>query len=202
MIRRIHKIFFICIFSFVTVAPVLAEEPIEVIRTTVDDIIAILNDPEYADKSQRDEQRKQMKQEIKKIFDFTTMSKGTIRHHQWQSFSEEQKNEFVDLFTQLLGDTYLDKIQGEYEDEKVEYLEQDMLSDSKAVVKTKILRDSVEIPVDYRLIKRDGVWNVYNVYVERTSLVSNYRDQFARILLSGSPADLIERLREKVKENE
>jgi phospholipid transport system substrate-binding protein len=76
-----------------------------------------------------------------------------------------------------------------------------MLTDTRAVVKTNIVRASEKIPVDYRLINEDGSWKVYNVYVERTSLVSNYRDQFGRVLMSGSPADLIERLREKVKKS-
>jgi phospholipid transport system substrate-binding protein len=201
MLKRISIVVLITILVGGISVPVLAEKPVEAIRTSVDKIVEILNDPQYDEDSRKAEQKEKMKREIQKIFDFKTMARGTLRHYQWESFSEQQKEEFIGLFTQLLGDTYLERIQGEYNDEKVEYLEQEMLTDTRAVVKTNIVRASEKIPVDYRLINEDGSWKVYNVYVERTSLVSNYRDQFGRVLMSGSPADLIERLREKVKKS-
>jgi len=77
-----------------------------------------------------------------------------------------------------------------------------MLSDTTAIVRTKIIRESLEIPVDYRLILRGGAWRIYNVNVENISLVTNYRDQFSRILMRDSPAKLIEQLRERVNKNE
>ncbi len=201
MLKRISIVFLITLLVGGISDSVLAEKPVEAIRTSVDKIVEILNDPQYDEDSRKAEQKEKMKREIQKIFDFKTMARGTLRHYQWESFSELQKEEFIGLFTQLLGDTYLERIQGEYNDEKVEYLEQQMLTDTRAVVKTNIVRASERIPVDYRLINEDGCWKVYNVYVERTSLVSNYRDQFGRVLMSGSPADLIERLREKVKKS-
>ena len=47
-------------------------------------------------------------------------------------------------------------------------------------VRTRIVSDKVEIPVDYRLLQIDGRWRVYDVVVEGVGLANNYRGQFAR----------------------
>ncbi len=189
-------------FIVFSAAMASAEKPIDVIQTGVDKVFGILNDPAYAPEGKKDEQRDKIWTVIRSFFDFDTIAKGTLRRHDWDRFTEDQKKEFIDLFTDLIGETYLERIQGEYKNEKVVYGEQEMLSDSKAVVKTTIVRESLEIPVDYRLYLKNGNWRIYNVYVENTSLVTNYRDQFSRILMKGTPAELIEKLREKTIKSE
>ncbi len=183
-------------------APAAAEKPMDVIKSGVDEVVRILNDPSYDTPEKKEAQREKIWTIIRDVFDFETIAKGTLRRHDWEKFSTEQRREFVDLFTELIGNTYLDRIQSEYHEEKVVYTEQEMLTDTKAVVRTMVQRSSVEIPVDYRLFLKDGNWRVYNVFVENTSLVSNYRDQFSRILMKGTPDDLLAKLREKSKEPE
>jgi phospholipid transport system substrate-binding protein len=46
----------------------------------------------------------------------------------------------------------------------------------------------------------DGSWKVYDIIVEGVSLVKNYRTQFASILKNETPAQLIQRLNEKLTE--
>ena len=105
------------------------------------------------------------------------------------------------MFAQFLGNTYIDKIQGEYHNERIVYLGQDFYSDVYAEVKTHIVRETLEIPVDYRMFKnKDGIWKVYDIIVEGVSLVKNYRTQFASILRTKKPAQLIEQLNEKLAE--
>jgi dihydroxyacetone kinase-like predicted kinase len=41
--------------------------------------------------------------------------------------------------------------------------------------------------------------DIYDVVVENVSLVQNYRTQFSEILASGTPEELLETLRKKVK---
>jgi phospholipid transport system substrate-binding protein len=102
---------------------------------------------------------------------------------------------FTDVFTTKLGNSYLNKIQGNFNNEKVEFLSQEMLSATKARVKTKIIREVDSIPVDYSVRPVDGAWRIYDVVIEGVSLVANYRSQFNDILSKDSPAVLIERVR-------
>jgi len=183
-------------------APVSADNPMDVIKTAVEEIVDLLKDPQYDLPEKKEEQREKIWEVVHNTFDFQTIARGTLRRHDWDSFSPDQKKEFTELFTTLLGNTYLERIQSDYRDEQVVFTEQEMLSDTTAIVRTKIIRESLEIPVDYRLILRSGAWRIYNVNVENISLVTNYRDQFSRILMRDSPAKLIEQLRERVNKNE
>jgi phospholipid transport system substrate-binding protein len=54
-----------------------------------------------------------------------------------------------------------------------------------------------EIPINYRVIRTDDGWRVYDVVVEGVSLVNNYRSQFREILINKTPDDLLEILRKK-----
>jgi phospholipid transport system substrate-binding protein len=188
--------------TVLSAAPVSADNPMDVIKTAVEEIVDLLKDPQYDLPEKKDEQREKIWEVVHDTFDFQTIARGTLRRHDWDSFSQDQKKEFTELFTTLLGNTYLEKIQNDYRDEQVVFSEQEMLSDTTAIVRTKIIRESLEIPVDYRLILRSGAWRIYNVNVENISLVTNYRDQFSRILMRDSPAKLIEQLRERVNKNE
>ena len=106
-----------------------------------------------------------------------------------------------DVFAQFLGNTYIDKIQGEYHNEQIVYLGQDFYSDTYVEVKTQIVRETLTIPVNYRMLKdRDGQWKVYDIIVEGVSLVKNYRTQFASILSKDKPAQLIQQLNDKLAE--
>jgi phospholipid transport system substrate-binding protein len=82
----------------------------------------------------------------------------------------------------------------------VEFLGEEVLSDSKAMVKTKVRREQVETPVDYRMLQAGGRWLVYDVNIEGVSLVQNYRTQFREILAKETPEQLIQKLRSKLQE--
>lgn len=178
-----------------------AQEPREALKGPIDEVVSILRDPQYKGENQAELGREKIWGVIERLFDFTEMSKRCLARN-WRVFSPSERKEFSEVFTRFLGNTYLDKIQKDYQNEEVVYGEQQMLTDTKALVKTTVMRDTVEIPVNYRMLKRNGAWRVYDVNIEGVSLVKNYRTQFGKILMRDSPADLIERLHKKVVEQE
>lgn len=58
-------------------------------------------------------------------------------------------------------------------------------------------RGRLDIPIDYKLIHRDGDWKVYDVVIEDVSMVSNYRSQFNSIIQTLSYAELVRKMRFK-----
>jgi phospholipid transport system substrate-binding protein len=114
----------------------------------------------------------------------------------WQKFSPAEKDEFTKVFAQLLRTNYLKKIQENYRQQEVRILTQEIYDGKKALVKSSISRPGGDIPVDYRLWLRDGRWQIYDVAVEGVSLVQNYRTQFNELLLKGTPAGLVQRVKE------
>ncbi len=188
------------IFALMVAIPCLANgiEPLDALKVPVDQLLGILKDPQYQDAAQRDAQREKIWETIRQAFDFEIMGKLALARN-WKKFTVPQKKEFTGLFAELLESTYVDKIQGGYEEEKVLYLGQKKVSDSKARVTTKILRSSMDIPIVYSMLKRNDVWKVYDVKIEGVSLIKNYRTQFGHILAKGSPAQLIQRLKKKIE---
>ncbi|MCB0358599.1 MAG: ABC transporter substrate-binding protein, partial [Bdellovibrionales bacterium] len=128
------------------------------------------------------------------VFDFREMARRSLGKN-WNSGSNEQRKEFVDLFTKLLSDTYLKRIR-EIEKSTVSYVGE-RVHGSRAVVKTVVTQEGQDFPIDYRMGKQGEVWRVYDVVIENISLVSNYRSEFAGIIRKDSFSGLLERLRQK-----
>ena len=58
---------------------------------------------------------------------------------------------------------------------------------------------TVDIPVDYKLYRRDGEgWYAYDVVIEQVSLVRNYRGSFQKIVHDVGLDGLIQQLETKV----
>jgi len=175
-------------------------QPMDALKGPVDQVIAILKDPQFQPADQKVRQRDKMWEIIRTVFDFQEISKRTLANN-WKLLAPDQQKEFTAVFSEFLGNIYLDRIQGEYKNEKVLYLGQDMLTESKALIKTKIFRENnVEIPVDYRMQQEAQGWKIYDVNIEGVSLVQNYRSQFREILMKETPAQLIDRLKKKREE--
>jgi phospholipid transport system substrate-binding protein len=173
--------------------------PLESLKGPIDRVIEILNDPLYKDPAKKTEQRRKIWATVQEIFDFDEISKRAVARD-WRRFTPEQKKEFSAIFSEFLGNTYVDKIQGEYHNEKIVYVGEEVVKKNRALARTKIMREALEIPVDYKMKFASDKWVVYDVSVEGISLIKNYRSQFKKILSKETPDQLIDRLKKKLKE--
>jgi phospholipid transport system substrate-binding protein len=171
-----------------------AGEATEAVRSTINEVTRILQDEEMKKPARADERRKLLERVIGDRFSYEEMSKRSLGAH-WNRLSPAERQEFVQLFQQLLSSSYAGKVEG-YSGEQIAYVNE-RLQDGYAEVRTKVLSGKTEIPLDYRMLQIDGNWRVYDVVVDGVSLVSNYRGQFAKILRNSSYADLVEKLRKK-----
>ena len=177
--------------------PAFGGDPLEALKNPIDRSLMLLNDPQFREPGRKAEQREKLWDIIMEIFDFTEISKRTLARN-WRLFSPEERESFTEIFSKLLVRTYIDRIQGAYSNQKIDYLSQHRSKKQRAMVKTQIIGESVTIPIDYRLHEKNGQWKVYDVSVEGISLVKNYRTQFNKLLFKDTPAQLIRRLHEKV----
>jgi phospholipid transport system substrate-binding protein len=177
-----------------SVVPGYAGAPTEAMKATVDEVLRIVRDPDLKQKNKSDERRHQLENVVSARFDYTEMSRRALGAP-WNQLTDQQKQEFVDLFRTLLTNSYADKIET-YSGEGVEYLNERMEKEY-AEVRTKVLSGKTEIPLDYRLINKAEDWRVYDVVVDNISLVNNYRGQFTKILRASSYSDLVDQLRKK-----
>ena len=133
---------------------------------------------------------------INEIFDWNELSKRTLGRN-WKKFNDAQKKEFTDLFSSLLEGVYADRLLA-YSDEKVVFERETELKKGRVEVASHIATsDGKKIPLNYRMIQKDGKWRVYDVVIEGVSMVKNYRSQFREILSKKQPEDLLNTLRKK-----
>lgn len=180
---------------FLIPSPSSAGAPTEQVRTTVDRVLTILQDPGLKSEGGKTERTGQLRQVIYAGFDFTEMAKRSLGSH-WRHRTPEEQQEFVKIFTGLLEKSYLDKMES-YRGEKVAYT-REVQDKNYAEVDTKVAtKKGEEFSIQYKLHAPNGEWKVYDVVIDNISIINNYRSQFSRILSTGSFDDLLKRLQEK-----
>lgn len=181
---------------FFVVGNVEASPARDQLKATIDSIIKILEDDTLKGETNAARRRAALKEVIFARFDFEKMSQLSLARH-WRDRTSAERQTFVQLFSRLLEETYVAKIEA-YNDEKVRYVKE-QVRNNKAQINTIVVSDAVEIPIDYRMYAAaGGQWRVYDMVVEGVSLVANYRSQFARILDSDPFEVLIKQLEEKI----
>jgi len=169
--------------------------PTEAVRTTVSQALLVLRDEELKKPERTDERVTRLREIANSRFDYGEMAKRSLGG-QWNKLGARDRQEFVDLFTELLTETYADRINA-YTDEEVTYLKEQLEGDH-AEVKTVLVGKKTELPMNYRLMKKNGDWKAYDVVIDGISLVSNYRGQFTAIIHESSYEHLVEMLRDKI----
>lgn len=178
-----------------------AEQPLEALRRGLNQGIHILIDPQYAEPARHDLQYRQLWEVCRQIFNFEEFSRRVLASN-WQRFTPPQREQFVALFSEFLAQLYLKKLQQIYSNEKIIYAREEIFGDSTAVVAITILWQNLEVPLEIRMIKRQGVWKAYDIGAFGISAVVFYRDQFAALLNRESPDQVIARLNNKIAELE
>jgi phospholipid transport system substrate-binding protein len=172
--------------------------PTDLLRTQIDRVVKMLDEPELKKDGRARERRAAVRKIAEEIFDFTETAKRSLGRH-WQPRTPAERREFVDLFANLLERSYLSKIEL-YSGEKIAYLG-DTVDGDQATVRTKILtKQGTEVPVDYRMYRQGDRWLVYDVVIEGVSLIANYRTQFNKIIQTSSYQELVRKMKTKQAE--
>jgi phospholipid transport system substrate-binding protein len=190
-------------FLFLTVIPALAdgEQPIEALQKAVEEGLRILKNPEFSDADRKDAQQQKLRIILEQMFDFGEFSRRVLAAR-WKNFSASQREEFVRVFTEFLGKFYMGILQEKYKDETLIYVGQELKTPTRALVNVQVVWKGQKIPVDLQMIKRKGLWKVYDIQVLGISAVRNYRAQFKSLLSKETPSQVIERLKTKTEQLE
>jgi phospholipid transport system substrate-binding protein len=176
-----------------------AGEPLDKVRQTVDNVLTIVNNKAL----QPQERHTQIRQAVLQRFGFEEMAQRSMAQH-WRTLTPQQRQEFVELFTELLERSYITRI-ANYKagPQGVRYPKEDITGD-QAIVHTEITseRDPQPAMVDYHLLHKDGDWKAYDIVIEGVSLVNNYRTQFNTIILKDSYAGLVKQMRTKLTQEQ
>jgi phospholipid transport system substrate-binding protein len=170
-----------------------AGEPLDKVKVTVDDVVAILANKTLP----LQERHAKIRHAVLQRFSFDEMAQRALAQH-WRTLTPPQRQEFVGLFTDLLESSYLNRIANATPGpQSVRYVKETIEQD-QAAVNTEIGNErDTPATVEYRLLHKDGDWKVYDIVIEGVSLVNNYRTQFNTIITKDSYAGLVKQMRLK-----
>ena len=153
--------------------------------------IKIILGPEGSEYS--DAQRDTLKAIINGIIDFESMSK-TALGETYDTISEESRVEFVGLFSSIIRDNSLTKL--DIYRACVTYKNISIEGD-KALVQTIAELDEVRTPVDYKMKWRNDEWVITDMSIDDVYTAESYNRQFQRIIARRGFDALMKSLRKR-----
>lgn len=179
--------------------------PTESVKSTLSELIQILDNQDLYQPNRAEERRRQIERTLRSRVSYEAMAKHSLGES-WTELNETERQEFGDSFIQFLakslaGWTFerdpLANGLNDYADEMVIYLSEHR-EDSFSEVRTRFRSPKVDTLLDFRLVNQSGNWRVYDVVIDRVSIVSNYRAQFANIIRLFSLAELENEIKKTV----
>jgi phospholipid transport system substrate-binding protein len=194
-----YTLLFFLIFLFLpSSSPAAESEARQRLETTISAVLTELQRPEFKNPATQPQVLTSVEKIILTLFDFGELSMRTVGPT-WRTFTDDQKARFQAAFTDLLRESYLEKLNG-YDGETVTFLGEDTSSDGKrAEIQTSVDVMGKPVPVAYRMTRKEE-WVVYDVIIEGVSMVQNYRTQFQDLLSKGSIEQLIRLVGDKAGE--
>jgi phospholipid transport system substrate-binding protein len=179
-----------------------AGAPMASVKTVMDQAIAVFKDKTIAPA----DREKKLRGIAEGHFDFERMARTAVGLH-WRDFSEQQRAEFVPLFTNFIEDVYLsrmedysvEKVQQDIQSASIQFTKERMDAPDQATVFSEVTLPSRAKPIDVNyLMKRDGdEWRIYDITIDAISVIANYRNQFNRVLNDGGYDKLTAIMRQK-----
>ena len=197
------RVKFILFFLALTVVPFTAhaDEPIEALRKGVEEGLSILQGSRMNDQEAKEVEQQKLRLILEQLFDFHEFSRRVLASN-WKKFSPSQRKTFVRVFTEFLGKFYMGKLQEKYKDETLIYESQEFKSPTRARVNIRVVWKGQKVPIVLLMVKRKGLWKVYDIQFLGISAVRNYRAQFNSLLSKETPDQVIERMRTRIRKLE
>jgi phospholipid transport system substrate-binding protein len=172
-----------------------AGEPLEMVRSSVEKVVAVLKDSKLKSPEKKKERIDRLKEIINPIFDYDEMARRALGAH-WRRRTPAEQEEYLTLFRLFIEKVYADKVDL-YEGERI-VVGRETIDGDYAEVESKVINArGEESPVIFRLRRADAKWRVYDAVVENISVVQNYRSQFDRVISKSSYDELRKLLKDK-----
>tara|TARA_B100001057_G_scaffold371589_1_gene375675 strand:- start:43 stop:624 length:582 start_codon:yes stop_codon:yes gene_type:complete len=191
----INKLSLFIVFLLLLNVAYSSERPDDFLKESVKEVSLLVS--QNKDRFEQDETflRMKMNEVVMPKLDITLMSKIILGKKIWTQMENSQKDNFVDAFKYKMTSTYMKTITV-FDGEKIEFLPyKPGKKDNLAFVKSKYIMASGDIEVNYRLIRKDEGWKVYDIIFDGISLMKNYRADFRQHVNKSGVESLIDNLR-------
>lgn len=198
LMKKATTLFVITLLGFIVINPAdgYAQLDSTTIRTLLeerDQEIKDLLGPKGTDYTQ--DQRDQLKDIINGVIDYRAMAQQALQAT-YDTLSKEERTEFVDLFSTIIRDQSLNKLDIYRADVKYEEIS---VEDSSAKVRTIAQLEKVRTPVSYEMKYKGSAdqWVVTDMIIDDVSTAGSYQRQFQNILRKKGYDSLLETLKKR-----
>jgi len=179
--------------------PAATADPMQQLQQYVADILNVLQSEELKRPEKKEERKQRILSLVTTMFDFREMAKSSLGLN-WNGLTAEEQKNFVGLFTRLVEQRYIGKIDS-YDNQQVIYRKQ-LVKDDKAMIYTDIVDKDLETPIVYRMQQNQGKWLIYDLKIENVSLIANYRRDFDAIIRKEQFTGLVEKITKQLENPE
>jgi phospholipid transport system substrate-binding protein len=147
---------------------------------------------------EREVQQLGVRQTLDALFDYEELALRALGSR-WSVLTLSQRTTFVDLLRQLSESAALHRFT-DIGDQDLRFLSQAGKGREVEVQAVRTGPDGRHEQVFFRMVRTPDRWSVYDVIIGGVSLVDSYRDEFARIIARESFDGLLDRMRERLRE--
>ena len=131
------------------------------------------------------------------------IAKFVLGRH-WRKATESEKKEYLQLFEDLLVDTYADRF-AKYSGEKLVVNKSEVRGKGDALVHTIMIRvdGAKPLKVTWRVRGKNGIYKIVDIMVEGISMVVTQKSEFASFIQKngGSLGPLLIELRKRIQDD-
>lgn len=192
LIRGLVLVSAIPVVVFADVAPF--NSAADVVKGFQSDLIAVMKLAQKLDYQGRYER---LAPAVKKSHDLAGIARIVVGRH-WSKLTNEQKEKFIETFSQLSIATYANKF-ASYTSEEFRFVSAQETANGDRYVRTLLLDSKgEEIRFDYLLRRHDDRWTIVNIIVDGVSDLALKRSEYSGIVRREGYDALIAKLEEKI----
>lgn len=141
---------------------------------------------------------KRVESAFDEVLDYDSLASESLKDS-WADLKPEERSEFRDVLKRLVRAAYRKNLK-RIKDYEVGYTGEskvEMGQIVRTVAKSRNNAREEPISIDYVVRENGGKWRIVDIVTEGSSMVSNYRNQFRRIIKKQGFAELIRRMKAK-----
>ncbi|HXH55450.1 MAG TPA: ABC transporter substrate-binding protein [Gammaproteobacteria bacterium] len=198
MLKKYAIIYVVTFWCFlISSSSIASEHPIEMLENITKNVMIKLKDNSQTLKHEPENVYPIIDTIILPHIDFHAMARWTVGRNAWHAADDTTREAFVCEFRNFIVKNYTHFLI-KFRNEKVAFfpLRQKIKDQQEIRVSSEIKKESgTPIRMDYRLIRRDNAWRVFDIIVEDVSLLKGYKNQFANAVKKGGIPAVIEAIR-------
>ncbi len=198
MIKKTVRFLCALLLSLQSAQSIALEDPVQMLQQVTRTVMAKINADATDLKKHPNELYAIVDTTVFPHVDFVEMARWVVGRNAWRDASETVRQSFMTEFKTLVVRSYAHSLL-EYVDYTFEFLplRTDPQTQKRLEVLSKVQGDGRVLNMEYRLVRENDTWKVYDIIFENVSLVQGYRAQFAEDIQRNGVEAVVETLHKK-----